>query len=497
MGIVQRQAALTTAVTYFGIALGFISTVFIYPRVFTPDENGLFKILVSVSLIYAQFSSFGIQNAIIRIFPHFKNDEKKHHGFILVPFAVTIIGFLLCTVVYFISEDWLIAKNIEKSKLFVDYMFLILPLTLFSAFFSVLDNYARALYDSVTGALSKEVLQRVLILLVAVLYYLETINLHHAIIGYVVANCVPTIILLLTQAYQGHISFNFDKRIYTRSLIKETIWVSAFSIVTNFSSNIISVVDSILVNDKLGLAQTGIYAITFYVGSSIIIPGRAINRIAGPVVLKYFHESDMRGLEDFYKKSSSTQILLGLILFLGIWVNIDELLMFFPEEYRAGKYVILFIALGNLLDMSTGVNAQIIYASKFFKVDAFFMLVLVVTTIGFNYWLIPVYGIVGSAIASCLSLGVLNFMRVGVIKWKLGFMPFSLNFFKIVLIALVIYLTLAFLPLNINFVLSMLIKGGLVVVAWLIAIWKLNISADMKKMITGILLKTPLKGLMK
>jgi O-antigen/teichoic acid export membrane protein len=493
MGIVQRQATITTAVTYIGIALGFISTVFVYPRVFTPDENGLFKILVSVSLIYAQFSSFGIQNAIIRIFPHFKNEEKNHHGFILIPFLVTLVGFGLCSIVYFLSKDWLISKNIEKSKLFVDYMFLILPLTFFSAFFSVLDNYARALFDSVSGALSKEVLQRILILLVAILYYFEVISIYNAIIGYVAANCIPTVILFITQSYQGHISFNYEKNIFTKSLIKETIWVSAFSIVTNFSSNIISVVDSILINDKLGLAQTGIYAITFYVGSSIIIPGRAINRIAGPVVLKYFREQDMKGLEEFYKKSSSTQILLGLILFIGIWVNIDDLLLFFPEEYKAGKYVILFIGLGNLLDMSTGVNAQVIYASKFYKVDAFFMFVLVLSTIGFNYWLIPEFGIVGSAVASCISLGILNFMRVAVIKWQLGFLPFSLNFLKIVLIALIIFTSIAYIQFNSNYIINILIKGTLVVLAWLAAIWRFNISEDMKKMMIGLINKTPLK----
>jgi O-antigen/teichoic acid export membrane protein len=167
--------------------------------------------------------------------------------------------------------------------------------------------------------------------------------------------------------------------------------------------------------------------------------------------------------------------------------------MFFPEEYKAGKYVILFIGLGNLLDMSTGVNAQIIYASKFFKVDAFFMFVLVLSTIGFNYWLIPEYGIVGSAIASCLSLGVLNFMRVGVIKWQLGFMPFSLNFFKIIIIAGIIYTSIAYIPVSSNYVLNIFVKGSLVVLAWVGAIWRFNISEDMKKMMMGIMNKTPLK----
>jgi hypothetical protein len=84
-------------------------------------------------------------------------------------------------------------------------------------------------------------------------------------------------------------------------------------------------------------------------------------------------------------------------------------------------------------------------------------------------------------------------MRVAVIKWQLGFLPFSLNFLKIVLIALIIFTSIAYIQFNSNYIINILIKGTLVVLAWLAAIWRFNISEDMKKMMIGLINKTPLK----
>ena len=59
MGIVIRQSIRTVAVTYFGIALGFVNTLWFYPLVLSKEEIGLTRTLISVGVLLATFASLG------------------------------------------------------------------------------------------------------------------------------------------------------------------------------------------------------------------------------------------------------------------------------------------------------------------------------------------------------------------------------------------------------------------------------------------------------
>ena len=63
---------------------------------------------------------------------------------------------LICWLVFFLFKQQIIAQNIEKSMLLVDYLFYLMPLTFFTLFFGLFDNYLRACYSSVMGSFAKE-----------------------------------------------------------------------------------------------------------------------------------------------------------------------------------------------------------------------------------------------------------------------------------------------------------------------------------------------------
>ncbi|MBK7943890.1 MAG: hypothetical protein IPJ85_00645 [Flavobacteriales bacterium] len=62
MGIVARQATLNTLLAYFGIGLGFVNVVLLYPRVLAAEEFGLTRLLVSIATIAAQVAQLGAEN---------------------------------------------------------------------------------------------------------------------------------------------------------------------------------------------------------------------------------------------------------------------------------------------------------------------------------------------------------------------------------------------------------------------------------------------------
>ena len=120
MGIIESQATKNVIYSYLGAGLGFLTVIWM-PYLMSTDANGLIRILISVSALMAQFANLGFSSVTVRLFPYFRNKEKGHHGFLFYGILISLAGFLICWLVFFLFKQQIIAQNIEKSKLLVDY----------------------------------------------------------------------------------------------------------------------------------------------------------------------------------------------------------------------------------------------------------------------------------------------------------------------------------------------------------------------------------------
>jgi len=459
LGIIEKQATRNAIYSYLGAGLGFI-TVMWQSHLFSTDEVGLLRILVSVSMLFGQLSNLGFSNVIIRFFPRFKNKEKGNNGFLLYILIVSLVGFLLCLAGFYLFRDKIIASNIEKSKLFVDYLFYVMPLAFFTLFFFVFDAYLRAGYSSVIGSLSKDFIQRILILVVIALYFLKCISFPVFVFLYVVATCIPTAILLYTIINNDEWHLKPVRGFIDKKLSVQMISLAVFSMFSTFSGAIILNIDIIMVNYKLGLSETGIYGIAFYFGSIILIPARSIGRVTSSLVAEAFNKNDLNEIHSLYKKSSNSLLTIGVLLFIGIALNIDNIMHFLPKQYESGKYVILIVSAGYLIDIGTSINQTIIINSKHYYYDTFFVISIVFITVLLNNYLIPVYGIMGAAIATAATVVWSNILRCGFVLAKYKMQPFDLNSIKIVVISIAVFLIGWFIPAISNFLIDILVRSS-------------------------------------
>ena len=153
-------------------------------------------------------------------------------------------------------------------------------------------------------------------------------------------------------------------------------------------------------------------------------------------------------LNELYKKSAITQLVIGGLLFMLIWLNIDNIFKLIPHGaiYSQGKWVVFIIGLGNMFDMTTGINQEIVGTSKYYKIDLYFFPVLCIITIGLNMFLIPRYGMTGAALATGITIFLLNTIRFFFILMFFKIQPFSLNTLKTILIFGVIIMLNCIIP---------------------------------------------------
>jgi O-antigen/teichoic acid export membrane protein len=489
LGIIVKQSVKGTIYVYLGVLLGFVTTAILFPRIYTTTEVGLLKIIVAYSTMIAQFGTLGINGATIRLFPFFRSEDRKHHGFLPLVLSVGFVGFLITTILLWIGKPFLIQMSLEKSTLLIGYIDYLIVLVFFQLFFSILDIYYSALMNSVHGTFLREVFQRILIILMICLYYFEILSFHQFVLVYIGAISVPTFFMVYSLVKEGHFTLQFDLKFLDKKLLYSIGAVSLFSILNGFSVIMIQNVDLLMVNKMLGLEAAGIYAICFFFGIVVSLPARSIYKIANVTAAEAWKNSDMKTLRDIYEKSCLTLFIIGSFLFLGIWLNIDNIMLILKSQYESGRWVIFFIGLGCLLDMVTGANSSLMGTSKYYKVQSYLLLVLVVVLVALNLILIPLFGMNGAAVSSAVSLGLLNLLRFLFLYFKYDLQPYNRRFFYVILIGILSYSIAYIIPLKIHFILDILIRSTVFSLFFLLPVYLLKISADLNKYANTLLEK--------
>ncbi len=482
MGIIEKQVTRNVIYSYLGAGLGFI-TVLWTAHLFTTAETGVTALLVTYTGLFAQFANLGFTSVTIRLFPYFRNKDKGHHGFLFYAIIVSLIGIFLCWLVFLFLKPNIIESNKEKSELFVTYLYYLMPLIFFTVFFNIFDSYLRATYSSVIGAFTKEFLQKILIIFMMVLYFLKLIDFSMFLLGYVASTCLPTLMLLYFIFRQKEWHIKPVRGFVSKELRKEMVKLSMYSILAGGAGAIILNIDAIMVNKFLGEAETGIYRITGYFAIAMVIPSRSLYRISSSIVAEKFKTNEIKEIHKMYAQSCNTLLAVGALLFIGIIANIDNIMHLIPGTFASGKYVILILSAGFLVEMGTGINQVILANSPYYRYDAYFVVAIVCATVAANYILIPMYGITGSAIATTLTLITGNAMRFGFLFIKYKMQPYNINTFKLILIAAIAILPSFFIPFMFNLYVDIAIRSSIVGGIYLLLILKTEATPELNKKI--------------
>lgn len=483
MSVIVRQSIQNTVISYVGIVLGFISTILLFPRFLTPDQYGLTRVFVSLSLICAQFAHLGIKNTIIRYFPYFESSQKEKSRLLTLTLLIPLCGFLLFVAIYLLSQDLLISYYNDRSALFGEYFYFLIPLVFATLFFEVLNNYVRALRDSITGSFLNEILMRALIILLLIIYYFELISFPTFMLGFVGTYCIEPFYLLIYLYRRGELSLSYPKLDKRAKFIKGMGVYGAYSLLGGLATLLVGNIDIIMLGAMTNLNDTAVYAIAFYVGSVIAVPQRSINKIAVPILAGLIKEKAFAQVESLYKRTSLTQIITGVLLYIGIWANMHNLMDLLPEEYHGAEWVIIIIGAAKLFNMATGINGNIIMNSKYFRFDLYTNILLITITITTNYFFIQYWGMLGAAIATALSIFIYNFVKYIYVWIKFDMQPFRWNSLAVLVIATLCLGISWQIPYLYNFVIDLVVRSSVITIIFTGCILLFNLSDDVKNLI--------------
>jgi O-antigen/teichoic acid export membrane protein len=480
MGIIIKQSIKSTIYAYIGAVVGFVNVALLMPKLLSTEEIGLINLIFAFVLIGSQFTGLGFGNITNRIFPYFRNSNKNHHGFFTLGLLVSMAGVVLSVVLYFALKKQMIAGNNDYVML-EDYIFYVLPLTAITIFLNYFDNFFRALFNAAVGVFLKEILTKLLITVSIITYFLEWTSFSEFVFLYFLAYSLPAFILAFLLLINGEFKLQVPRPFLIKRLKKQMLSIGAFGLVTGFSNIAIQQIDKLMLNDNFGLAEVGIYGVTFSFAILILFPSRAVKKISTIVIAESWKNKDLENIKTIYVKSTITLLILGTYVFLGLWGNIDNIIKILGPEYELGRYVIFFIGITNLLIMLSGVSFEIISTSKHYKYASIFMIMMLILIVLTNLLFIPIFGLVGAAIASMVATLIFVLIRFAFVWQKFKLQPYNYKHLIIIGIVLITYLLTFLLPSLENPYFDVIIKGSFITLIFSTLIYTSKVSEDLNE----------------
>jgi len=462
MGVIIRQSIKASVSNYFGILLGFTSLFLLFPLFFEPEQLGAIRLLLESGAVLSSFALLGTNYSINRYFPHFKTADKKHHGFFFWVFLTPSLGYLIILFGLLLFREPLLSF-FNKDAARLDGLYSLLLVLVFFILLQQVTESAAANHGRIAiPNFFREVVVRVVQIASGLLFYLDVFSLYTTIV---------VIVLSYALAFAGNLVF---LRILTPIHLKP---------------DVVNKIDFLMISSMRSLADTAIYSIGFYLAMLMDIPKRTLLQISAPIIAQHVKDENTVELQDIYKKITLNQVVAGTLLFYFIWINIDNLYQIMPrgDYYSMGKWVFFTLGLARILEASGAGAGAVIVNSKFYPLTLLSFGVSAVVAITANYFLIPIMGIQGAALATLFTVALSQALVVYIVFRKTGMNPYSKTKVTLLLAFAIMLIPTAFGKWFYNPILDGLVRTLVLGGGFFYIVYAFRISDEMNQLANGFL----------
>lgn len=491
MGVIKRQGIKNTIITYIGIIIGAINIIFIQPKLLTPEELGLTRLLYDFAYMIGLAVPLGLPNIIVKFFPFFKDKENRHHGFAGFVLFVFFVGFVISAGILLAFKPNITSHYQEKAKLFVDYFSFIIPFTLIVSAITVTTAYCQALFKSTIPSFLNDICLRLGTILITILYFNKLITLDYYVYSFIGLYFIELLIIVGYILLVDKVSLKPNKKPFEIHSIKSIMRFGLLLCFASFASIALRKVDALFLGTT-SLALVGVYTTAVFIASFIEVPLGALERISHTKIADNFAKENYIEIEKIYADSVKYLLLIGGLLFVGINACTKYVYQMgqLPELYLQCMNIVYIVSIGAFINISTGINSAIMFYSKYYVLGTVLLVITLIVTIILNLLLIPKYGIYGAAIASAAGSFIYNLVKFVFIYIKFKFQPYNRNSLMILLLVLLCSFLIYLIPeVTGNAFVNLLLKGSIVTLLYVGIVYQLKLAPELFAMLKTKLTK--------
>ena len=438
----SKQALLFSIINYIGVAIGMISTLFIYPN--DKEFLGIVRFIDGFAQILYPIMVLGASTALLNFQPQLNEFLQRK----LFSYSAISIVFMIGICAFFISIFYFL--EVTTNTEYYVYGFII---AVFLAFIDLMKRQAYNLQKIAVPTFFEKIIPKITLPLAFILVLYFTVSYHEALSIYTLSFLLifMAIAWYLLRIFKPIFSLNYQD-LFQEISKKEYYKYSLYAFTASLGSFFAFRIDSIMIPEFISNEANGDFNIGVNLANALMIPATGVFALYSPIISEALKNNHYDLLKNKYTEVAKNLYFIGILMFGCLILGISDFFALLPTANKLVSTLPILYILGVnvILNMATGFNTEIIAYSKFYKFNLIAILSLAFLNIGLNYLILTQtnFGIIGVAYASLFSMVVFNLMKLIFIYIKFKLIPLDANYCKVVVLSLVLLLSCWVLPLE-------------------------------------------------
>ena len=383
-------------------------------------EYGLYSLVTSV-ISYLTILDFGFGNAIIIYTTRYRNKnekdkEQKLHGMFFIIYTIIgiiagIIGAILWLNVDNLFGNSMGADELAKAKVLMGILTFNLVITFpLSIFTSIITSYEKFVFSKTLNLI--RIILNPIIMLVLLNFGVKSIGL---VILVTVLNISTLILNFIYCKTKLKIKLKFGKIDF--KLLKEIMAYSVWIFLNSIMDKINWSLDQFVLGVYAGSVAVAIYSVASQLNQMFMNFSTAISGVLLPKVTKMENNNASdKEFTDIFIRTGRVQyivmalIITGFVLFGKEFIEI----MWVGSEYSESYIIACILMIPTTIPLIQNVGLNILQAKNKYKFRVIVLMIFSVVNVGISVVLSKLYGGVGAAIGTAISIicGQVIFMNI-------------------------------------------------------------------------------------
>jgi len=384
------------------MAISFGGKVLIAPYLGS-TKYGLLSIGMTVLILSGILATFGLNTGIAQYLPR-HSDPQDRMNLIITGMSVTLIISVLISIIIFTFSptiSTMITGN-PDNHIIIKIFSLAIPVHVLNRYFTGVTRGQKQTIPKVLANKFAIPTSRLIIFIIAIYFGYETLEIS---IGYIISFTISVVILIYFL-----IRSMDDVSLPPRNIkIQGSLISFSFPLLIGAAMDrILTRFDRLLIGAIQGPTEVGVYSVAYPMALLLMIVITSFGHLYLPLVTEVQKKKNKQTADLFWTVSKWISILtipLFLILFLHPEFFIEGV---FGTDFSTGQIPFMILCVGFLLNSVMGPGGLTLTGIGLSKIHMGGNIIATIFNIALNLLLIPIFGLVGAALATTLAYVIQN-----------------------------------------------------------------------------------------
>lgn len=414
--------------SFVGRGLWFLSQVII-ARFFGAETFGLYILGITIVKITELLARFGLHTGSMRFVSIYRKGALgRLKGILLSAYSISFINGVFIGGIVYLFAEFLSGSVFHKPELsdVIKYFSLCVP---FMSSMMVIAISSRGFHTTKYDVYIREIIQPAANISFIIIFLFLDFGIFAIINAFIISHMIALIVGLyfITLEFPG---------------IKDSIIIPVFEAKALFAYSVPLVfgelllflmrwTDIIMVGIFMSPSDVGMYRAASQIPLFLTLILMASNSMYAPMIADMHHHGQLKRFESIFKTTTRWVFLITLPLALIIIFSAKEIISLFGRDFiENGVPVLMVLTVAQFINCTTGGVGFTLTMTGKQNIELINSSALLILNILLNYMFIPLYGALGAATATAISISLVNFLRLMEVYFIFRIHPYNKSYIK-------------------------------------------------------------------